>query len=103
MKLDIIGIQHNSEAQIRPWLPNFTQYSDQVCRRRLGIDHIISSRAHWQKVKWDPHSMENTPLLRLGNIVPSLDGCKLCQMVSSGSLQAILVDILCTDSRTHYN
>jgi len=40
------------------------------------------------------------------NCPPSLDldGCKLCQMVSSGSLQAIcMADILCLDSRAHYN
>ena len=48
--------------------------------------------------------MKNILLLSLGKINPSLDGCKLCQMVSSGSLQANLHGgyILCTDSRAHY-
>ena len=61
-------------VQMRHWHPNFTQRSDQVCGIRLGIDHIISSRAHWQgdwqkiKVKWGPHSIENTLLLRLGKL-----------------------------------
>ena len=43
--------------------------------------------------------MENTPL-RFGKIAQSLDGCNLCQMVSSGSLQANLHGGYC---RVHYN
>jgi len=60
-------------AQIRPWLSNVTQHSDQIC----GImDHIISSRAHWQgnwqkiKVKWDPHSTENTLVTKVEENCP---------------------------------
>ena len=43
----VIGIKHNSMAQLRPWLPNFTQHSDQVVGIRLGLDYIIPSKAHW--------------------------------------------------------
>ena len=39
-------------TRFRLRLRNCTQYSDQVCGIRLGIDHIISSRAHWRG-DWD--------------------------------------------------
>ena len=89
----IIGIKHNSMAQLRPQLPNFTQHSDQVCRIRLGIDHIISSRTHWQgdwkKIKVS-HSMENTLLLCLGKLPHLQMTVNFDQMVSSGLLQVNL-------------
>ena len=89
-------------VQLRPWLPNFTQHSDQVCGIKLGsylLEH--TGRAGRLAVKWGPHSMENA---LLGKVFPSLDDCKLCQVMDSGSLQAICIaNILYTDSRAHDN
>ena len=75
------------------------------------MHHIISFRAHWQgnwdkgqkiKAKWGrPLQYGKYTFARAGVNCPI---CKLCHMLSSGSLQAIyMADILCTDSRTHYS